>query len=126
MAHFLNSPNMRVIGKRNFKLSEPMMYDSDIVGRVRVPAGFVTDLASIPRIFQSLIPVNGKHRLAAIVHDYLVRGGATIGGKQIDRAVADKVFLEAMTILRVNWLKRRLMYRAVALATTWLKLRGKA
>jgi hypothetical protein len=36
-----------------------------------VPKGFVTDLASIPRPFWSLLPPNGPYAQAAIVHDYL-------------------------------------------------------
>src|SRR5262245_38142541 len=36
-----------------------------------VPAGFVTDLASIPRIFWSALPRDGEYAYAAILHDYL-------------------------------------------------------
>lgn len=38
---------------------------------VRVPVGFVTDFASIPRIFWSLLPPDGLYTFAAIIHDYL-------------------------------------------------------
>ncbi len=38
---------------------------------VIVPAGFVTDLASIPRVFWSLLPRDGAYTFPAIVHDYL-------------------------------------------------------
>jgi Protein of unknown function (DUF1353) len=37
---------------------------------VNVPVGFVTDFASIPRIFWSLLPPDGKYTHPAIVHDY--------------------------------------------------------
>lgn len=40
-------------------------------GAVHVPNGFVTDLASIPRAFWSLIRPEGRHAYAAVVHDYL-------------------------------------------------------
>lgn len=36
-----------------------------------VPAGFVTDLASVPDIAESLLPRNGEYSTAAIIHDYL-------------------------------------------------------
>lgn len=36
-----------------------------------VPAGFTTDLASVPRPFTWLVPVAGIHNRAAIVHDFL-------------------------------------------------------
>lgn len=38
---------------------------------VTVPTGFVTDLASIPRVFWTAIPPAGDYAYAAIVHDYL-------------------------------------------------------
>ncbi|HIE98682.1 MAG TPA: DUF1353 domain-containing protein, partial [Fuerstia sp.] len=41
--------------------------------RVVVPAGFVSDGASIPRLFWAIIgpPIGSSHLLPAIVHDYL-------------------------------------------------------
>ena len=39
--------------------------------RVDVPIGFVTDLASIPRIFWSILRPDGAYTYPAIVHDYL-------------------------------------------------------
>lgn len=41
------------------------------VPRTTVPEGFVTDFASIPRIFWSLLPPDGVYSYAAILHDYL-------------------------------------------------------
>jgi hypothetical protein len=39
--------------------------------RVDVPVGFVTDLASVPRIFWQFLPRDGKYTYPAIMHDYL-------------------------------------------------------
>lgn len=39
--------------------------------RVVVPAGFVTDFASVPRAFFSIWPPNGLYTYPAIIHDYL-------------------------------------------------------
>jgi hypothetical protein len=39
--------------------------------KVQVPKGFVTDLASIPAIFWSILPKDAAYAYAAIVHDYL-------------------------------------------------------
>jgi hypothetical protein len=36
-----------------------------------IPAGFVTDLASVPDIAESLLPRAGEYSNAAIMHDYL-------------------------------------------------------
>ncbi len=42
--------------------------NSDVIS---VPAGFVTDLASVPRIFWTFMPPDGKYAKSAIIHDYL-------------------------------------------------------
>lgn len=38
---------------------------------VRIPAGFVTDYASIPPGLRMLLPKRGRYSRAAVVHDYL-------------------------------------------------------
>ncbi len=38
---------------------------------VTVPVGFITDLASIPRLFWSLLSPVGEYTYPAIIHDYL-------------------------------------------------------
>ena len=73
---------------------------------INVPEGFNTDFASIPWIFQSILPVLDKHAKAAVVHDYLYEHG-------YDKYLSDKIFLEAMTVLKVSWWKRYLMFAAV-------------
>ena len=79
---------------------------------IEVPAGFRTDLASIPRLVRSFIPQNGRHRRAAVVHDYLYR----YAGRQDHhwtRKQADDVFREAMEVDGVPGYRRFLMYSAV-------------
>ena len=76
-----------------------------------VPIGFKTDGASIPKIFWSVVgsPFTGLYRRAALIHDYLYFSQTT------KRNYADKIFLEAMKVLKVSWWKRRMMYAAVRL-----------
>jgi hypothetical protein len=38
---------------------------------IEVPVGFVTDFASIPRAFYSLLSPTGQYTWAAVIHDYL-------------------------------------------------------
>lgn len=40
------------------------------IAPVTVPAGFVTDFASIPQVFWSILPRDGRYAYPAIVHDY--------------------------------------------------------
>lgn len=74
---------------------------------IRIPAGTVTDLATVPRVLWTIFPPHGRYAKAAIVHDYLYAQG--IGTK----AWADRVFLEAMEVLGVPKWRRFLMYWAV-------------
>lgn len=39
--------------------------------KITVPVGFVTDFASIPRAFWSLLRPDGNYAYAAVIHDYL-------------------------------------------------------
>jgi len=63
---------------------------------VSVPNGFVTDFASIPRIFWSALRPDGEHAYAAVVHDYLY-------WTQIrSREEADHILKMAMGILMLG------------------------
>ncbi|EJI2433989.1 DUF1353 domain-containing protein, partial [Salmonella enterica] len=78
--------------------------NSDVI---EVPAGFVTDLASVPRIFWTILPPDGKYAKAAIIHDYLYDNALRT------KKEADLIFLDGMTVLGVPRLKRKVMYWAV-------------
>jgi len=92
---------------------------------VHVPAGYLTDGASVPRPFWSIVPPWGRYGQAAVVHDllveklfYFVKGERVT----ISRHHADRIFLEAMKVAGVNWFLRHLMYRSVSL---WSRLKPK-
>jgi len=114
---FDNIPPLKIGGDREFILDGNMTYVTRAGEVITVPKGFITDLASIPRLFQWLIPVNGLHRCAAIVHDYLF----VIQDRP--REDADRIFLEAMEDCGVRWTQRQVMYRAVRAGgwLTWAK-----
>ncbi len=107
-----------------------LIYQSDLIGLdgkpvlVIVPDRFKTDLASIPKFppgLRTLLIRNGKHRIAAVPHDYLCRLG-----KKFPRRLADAIFLEAMKLRGVGRIKRRLMWFAVRANTERLILMRKA
>jgi len=75
-------------------------------GLFKVPIGFSTDFASIPRIFQRILPKLDRHIRAAILHDWLYLAG------EDTRQHADGIFLDGMRDLGVSWLKRRTIYSA--------------
>ena len=72
-----------------------------------IPEGFKTDLASTPRFLWPIFPPSGRYVVAAIVHDWLYRGG------YVPRAVADGIFLDGMAHAGVKAWKRYVMFLAV-------------
>ncbi|WP_052362356.1 DUF1353 domain-containing protein [Geminisphaera colitermitum] len=102
---------------RALLLAAPFAFISDTHGRIDLPTGFFTDLASIPRLFWRVFPPAGKYTAAAIIHDFLYANQSTEENKSdnilLTRAEADAIFLEAMEALGVNWLTRSTIYRAV-------------
>jgi hypothetical protein len=77
--------------------------------QIIVPAGFVTDRASIPYLVQWLIPKDGRHSVPAIIHDYLYWTG-TCTQRQ-----ADRLLMHAMADSRAPSWQRRMIYKAVDL-----------
>ena len=97
-------------GKR-WKLQQGFSYcvgkeNSDEI--IKIEKGFITDFASIPRLFWTIIGhPTGVYGKAAVVHDYLY---AT---QIMTRRRSDAIFLEAMKVLKVSWWRRRTMWFAV-------------
>lgn len=75
----------------------------------RIPRGFITDFASVPRVLWWLFPPMGRYGKAALVHDYLYYT------KDVSRVEADRIFLHAMLMMGVARWKAHLMYIAVRL-----------
>lgn len=89
-------------------LRETLTYLSEVARRtIDVPAGFRTDLASVPRLPLVYLLCGDCAREAAVVHDYLYTT------HQVDRATADAVLREASAVTGVPWWRRTLMYWGV-------------
>jgi len=95
-------------GSYQWRIYKPMPYEIDGVA-ASVPAGFETNLASIPRIFWNILPPTGKYAKAAILHDWLYTGG------KLPREQCDVVLREGMKALGVETWKRHVMYYSVRL-----------
>lgn len=91
---------------RRWKIMQSITYEDDKY-RIIVPSGFITDFASVPKIFWNIVPPVGKYAPAAVVHDWLY------STKKLSRKEADKIFLRAMKELGVSLWKRYIMYFAV-------------
>jgi hypothetical protein len=116
---FLTDLRLKPVGDNDWELLDNFDYGTNNGRLIRIPKGFTNDLASIPRVFRLLIPVNGKHREAAVLHDYLYHSKGLIYCRRrflpvrYTREESDKLFLEAMISCAVPVWKRNLMYWAV-------------
>lgn len=106
-----------VLKKDIYRVVEGFTFMSKTGIVVHVPAGYLTDGASVPKIFQSVINPWGRHGRAAIIHDILcdfatayTREGMAV--RTSDRVVND-IFLEAMEIDQVKKLKKKLIITSV-------------
>ncbi|EBI4650781.1 DUF1353 domain-containing protein [Salmonella enterica subsp. enterica serovar Oranienburg] len=111
MSRFTTPAILEMLGHYNWRVYEPFAFylsddESDVI---EVPAGFITDLATVPRIFWILLPPDGKYAKAAIIHDYLY-DNALRTKKEVDL-----IFLDGMKVLGVPKWKRIVMYQAVRL-----------
>lgn len=109
---------LRTVRGGLYQLLRPLVWHHPVSGKyLRIPAGFLTDLASIPRGFRWLITGHDGTRKPAVVHDWLYRN--TIG----TRKGADLIFRAGMRETGVPAWKRELAYRAVRLGgwATWKK-----
>lgn len=118
---FVSDPVLRLVqdwqSRPEFVLVEPLLFVSGRMGGEgrAVPAGLQTDLASIPVVAMGLIGYPGGR--AAIVHDWLVRQ------PDVDRQLADAVFLDALIAIGVPEVTAKVMYTAVAGYTDTLRQR---
>lgn len=117
VSKFHSNPKVEYQNGTRWKLLEDFVYESDYLqATVTVPAGFVTDFASIPRFFWRVLPKT-EFGPAAVVHDWL----CNVAG--FDRKSADLVFEEALKLLGAPGWRVWVMYRGVRIGAraSWIK-----
>jgi hypothetical protein len=107
--------DLRQIGRDRWITLAPLTFRSVRAGAIVVPAEFVTDLASVPRLPIAYLLAGGRANGPAVIHDWLYQHP-----DWNDRALADQILFEAMSCdqpelghLAESWVVRQLMYRAV-------------
>ena len=111
MSKFLTELDARLKDDdRIWILGSPLIYESDILGRIEVPAGFNTDFASVPRLPIVYMLYGDRAHRESVVHDWLYRIDS-IPPATYDQA--NDVFLEAMECRGKRWLVRKFMYWGV-------------
>lgn len=111
MSYLLNSDG-RIFTNRSgmplYQLNRDLCYDyGDDAIRITVSEGFITDLASVPRLPFVYLILNGIADMPGVVHDFLYSCG------KYDRKVCDQIFLDAMLSIGVSRWKAYVIYNAV-------------
>lgn len=78
-------------------------------GTVQVARGFITDFASIPAVFWSVLRPDGDYAYAAVIHDYLY------WTQTKTREQSDEIFRFAMEDFSVKPTTAKTIYEAVSL-----------
>ncbi len=108
MSNFLTPLIVEELDDQRWALTSDLWYQSDIFGGdIKVPLGFVTDFASVPRIPFAFWATGDTAHEGATVHDFLYQTHLR------DRETADRIFLEAMKVTGIAPWRRDLMYWAV-------------
>jgi hypothetical protein len=103
---------VRVVDDTMWELLKDVVYkDHDV--EYRVPDGYRTDFASVPRATSWLYPRTGAYSAAAIVHDWLITDMLPTG--YIEPNHIDFVFRNAMKELGVPFARRWVMWAGVRL-----------
>ncbi len=101
--------------------ADPGTVDGVVAGALTFPPtqSHRSDLASVPPFMRWFENSYGPHTLAAIIHDDLIVDRPNGGALGSDVA-SDFVFREMMRSAGVGWLKRWVMWAAVALRSRWV------
>lgn len=93
-----------------------------VAQQIVVPAGFHSDLSSIPHWARSIIPVIGRQNMPSVIHDWLYVNRRQLEEIGYTREMVDDFFLECMIAAKVNKVRRNIMYRAVRIGgnKAWL------
>ena len=78
-----------------------------------------SDLASVPRFLRWFENPYGRHTPAALIHDHLIVGETPNGGTLGSDIAADRYFRYMLAAVGVPFLKRWILWAAVALRSRW-------
>lgn len=88
-----------------------------------VPAGYISDGASVPRSLSWLYPKYGEYLKAAVLHDWLITD--VLAKQAIDSNSVDRLFRQAMHSLDIPKLRQWIMWAGVRIGAIVNKHRRK-
>jgi len=112
MSRFITELDIKCCSDESlWELENPLVYDSDLLGvMLTVPKGFITDLASVPRIPFIFDAWGNRAHREAVVHDYLNRMDSE---PVVLFSAANAVFREAMEVRDKSWSIRWALWSGV-------------
>ena len=94
MGKFRTNMDVRKLSEHEWQLIAPLVYESDTVGTIIVPKGFVTNFGSVPRLPFMFMFFGGVGDKACTLHDWLYappHEPFSGSGVRVSRKTADKV-----------------------------------
>ena len=125
MGFFVNLPDVHWLPDGRLQLNSPLTYRSYYIDVIEIPAGFITDLASVPPLVPGVVRALFRGPLetatAAILHDYLYATGV------VSRRKADALFYEALIATGETRTGAYLMWLGVRVGgwSSWRKHRAR-
>jgi hypothetical protein len=98
---------------QRFRLVWPFVFVDEEGARHEVPAGFITDFDSVPRLPLVHWLLKGRTKFSPVVHDYYYES------KAVSRKEADRIFLKAMYYEGIPWYLRYPIYYGVRIGGWW-------
>lgn len=97
-------------GRARWQLTAPLeFYSARLTKMLVVPTGFKTDFSSVPRLPLIFSVAGDTAHASATLHDYLYRHHSG----DVERAMADRIFNDAMVAEKVPAWRRLLMFAGV-------------
>ncbi len=106
--------DLRWMGDGRWRLMSELIYVGGEGDRFAIPAGYITDLASVPQCLQGLYPAYGAYIGASVWHDYAITHLTPMG--VITGRDTDGIFRRIMKEEQVPFGRRWAMWTAVRIA----------
>jgi len=96
-------------------IDEYIFWSARLQSPIVIPVWFLTDLASIPKVFRTIVSKAGKTEIPSLPHDfgYAINGCQQPSTPTVSRKEWDGVLLDFCKQQEMGWVKRTLVYTAV-------------
>ena len=109
IVRFLTELRLTVLMDNRFRLTHDLWVSLNNSETIKIPEGFETDLASVPRLPIVYVTLGNRGHKAAVLHDWLY---AT---NYFDRATCDYYFYHALRESGIGYIQAQAMYLGVRL-----------